>query len=228
MGAATSKSGVDRRPPASVAEKLAFVFAWKHRPDDDPRSDPNRDVDVPPRKPYTQRELAAYVKQRTGKGTESYISKLCKGHQVGISLPILQAIASFFGVTLDVFSDDYIWSDDAVRQQLNASTDRVRQQLDLSAALDRHREDGLRIEAARAIVEMDDHELSVFLPQLTYIVETRKDLAALRKAGEVTVFGAGENDQIMYLGADAAPERPRQPSPPTTPQFKPPVADEDD
>jgi transcriptional regulator with XRE-family HTH domain len=150
------------RPPALLAEKLDFLFEHKRPP-----------VSGQRRSRYTNRELAEYVRERTGRCTEAYISKLRNPHEkLRISFEKLQAIAKFFGVRVDVFADDYEWSADDIRDQL-----------ELLAALDRT---DARIEAARAILSMDPDEVSAVRPELTRLLNMISERSRAKPANERT------------------------------------------
>lgn len=153
---AMSAVGDSPVPTGSVAEVLNYLFEHNLPPDAHKRIHPH----------YTNRELAAFIRRRTGgRCTEAYISKLRNGDtDVKVSFEKLQAAAEFFDVTVGVFDPNY-----------RAGLDELRAQLELAAAW---HESDLRVEAARAFVGLSSEEAAAVRAELTELMRTIQDRRA--------------------------------------------------
>lgn len=77
----------------TFADRLAHLIATVHPAD---------------REPYSYREIAEAIAHHPGAMTAQYIGQLKTGSRTNPKLHYVQALAEFFGVPLDYFSDDEV------------------------------------------------------------------------------------------------------------------------
>ncbi|WP_019632528.1 helix-turn-helix domain-containing protein [Actinomadura atramentaria] len=118
-----------------IARRLDHLFATVHPKD---------------RRPYALREAARLINERAGEKLVSgaYLSQLRNGTRATPSHKILVAIAEFFGVSVEYFTDD------AVAQRTDDQLDLVAALRDAEVKTIALRASGLSRESLRAILGM--------------------------------------------------------------------------